>query len=526
MAEGSSPGIDAIYQFVSAGFQLFSGVAFYMVIVRLFNTSIVGAIALFLAIIGLFNIVFSFGLATAIQHFSSYHLARGDYATTASVLKRLLLYSTILALLGALTIVAGSGPISSLFLHTGAYTALVRLLGLVLLGNIIYGVLNGALLGLRRFRLAAVISIITWVFYYFGSVGLAILTRSFSTIVYGWMMGTFVGAALGLVALGRTVNGFGHNIDPGSSGGIRYDAGGGLAMSRNGGAGPSARTIIYYTVPVLLSGVIGYGATYVDRFVVAGLMSLSSLGVYNFALLVVGGTGFIATPFVNILITKFSSLFGAGLRSSIRDLMKTSTLLLSAIYVPVALVIAALAPIILALLGGGRYVGGSVALAVIMFFSALAVSGNMLMAALASTRRTRVFIYSSAAALASNLAFSLLLIPRLGLLGAAIGYSSANVGSFAVLWAFLNREGLLSYDARGMLKVWASSMGAFLILMLLERWVGYSIPLLFPYLIIGAAFYLVALKALRTFSKERKGFILSLFPASYGWLRWIIDVLL
>ena len=74
-----STGIDAIFQFTGSGVQLFSGAIFYVIIVRLFTTTAVGAIAFFLAVVGLFSIVFSFGLGSAAQHFISYHIGKNDF---------------------------------------------------------------------------------------------------------------------------------------------------------------------------------------------------------------------------------------------------------------------------------------------------------------------------------------------------------------------------------------------------------------------------------------------------------------
>lgn len=65
--QSRSIGIDALFQYTGSGVQFFSGMIFYLIIVRMFSTSSVGAIALFLAIIGLFQVVFSFGLGTAAQ---------------------------------------------------------------------------------------------------------------------------------------------------------------------------------------------------------------------------------------------------------------------------------------------------------------------------------------------------------------------------------------------------------------------------------------------------------------------------
>ena len=52
---------------------------------------------------------------------------------------------------------------------------------------------------------------------------------------------------------------------------------------------------------------------------------------------------------------KFSELFGEGRRGEIANIVDGSSVLLSSIYVPAALGIAALSPMILELLGGYQY---------------------------------------------------------------------------------------------------------------------------------------------------------------------------
>ena len=47
-----------------------------------------------------------------------------------------------------------------------------------------------------------------------------------------------------------------------------------------------SRSIFVYAIPVLLSSIIGYGASYTDRFVVAYLLNTYYLGIYNFTLLI------------------------------------------------------------------------------------------------------------------------------------------------------------------------------------------------------------------------------------------------
>ena len=507
LTSSRSLGLDAIFQYTGSGVQLFSGAIFYIIIVRMFSTTAVGAIALFLAIVGLFNIVFSFGLGTAAQHFTSYSLGIGDYAAVRKTIRKMIGFSFLLSLIGFGILLISSGGISLIFLHSTSYSFLVRLLSVVLLGNILFGILNGALLGLQNFRLSAIINIIIWVFYYFGSIALALYARSLDVIILGWIIGVFMGVSLELVIILRQVS--------------RYPS---------SGKAPGSNFILKYSLPVLLSGIIGYGASYMDRFVVAGLLNLSSLGVYNFALLIASSIGFLATPFNNILMPKFSELFGEGRRGEIANIVDGSSVLLSSIYVPAALGIAALSPMILELLGGYQYTGGYVALAIIMGFSALFISVNILTQAIASVRKTHLFIYSSAAALAANVVLSIVLIPRFGLIGAAFGFSSVYAATFVIQYYFARKNGIVHFNYSAFAKVWIASIIMFAVVMSaeepLEAILHHTLLLLPLYIALGFVVYVLAARILQIFKREDKDLIISLFPDKYRKIRRAIEVLI
>jgi O-antigen/teichoic acid export membrane protein len=66
VAEKDYVGISAIYQFLGNGVQMISGSLFYIFAAHIFSPSDLGTIALFIAIVGLFNIVFTLGLNTVV----------------------------------------------------------------------------------------------------------------------------------------------------------------------------------------------------------------------------------------------------------------------------------------------------------------------------------------------------------------------------------------------------------------------------------------------------------------------------
>ena len=496
-------GFDAIFQYTASGVQLVSGLLFYVVISHLFSKGEVGAIALFLAIIGLFNTFFSFGLGNAAQHFTSYNLGNGDLSSVRQTVFKFILFGFIFSMLGFIALMVFSGEISLIFLHSSSYTGLVRILAVVLIGNITLSILNGVLLGIQSFRISAIINIIIWTTYYFGSVIFAYLVRSLDMIIIGWLIGVFLGVAFQLFFILYS---------------MRKYSGPGMA--------PKNSHLFKYSVPILFSGLISYGAFYADRFIVSGLLSLSSLGVYNFSLLIASSIGFIVIPFNNILMPKFSEFFGKGELGSISAYVKISTLLLSSIFVPAAVGVAAIAPSIMNFIAGSSYLGAVEPLKVILVFSAIFVSSNILIQAIASVRKTRVLIFSSALSLSSNFVLSFVLIPIYGIVGAAFGFSSIYVSTFIVLYFATNKEKICSFNVLAIFKVWISSLIMYLLVYVAVGVFGNN-PLFLPIEIgFGILVYMVLSRLFKVFDPETKRMVLSLFPESNVKVRKVISILL
>ena len=202
----------------------------------------------------------------------------------------------------------------------------------------------------------------------------------------------------------------------------------------------------------------------------------------------------------------------------------TSTLL-SYFYVPCALGIAALAPNILSLLGGSEYVIVALPLRIIMFLTAIFVSQNIVTQVVASIRKTRVFLYSSGFAMLGNMILSFTLIPRLGLIGAAIGYSSVYAITFWILYFSSYKETVLSFDLLGILKIWTSSIMMFIFVYVVSISIGNSNYYLPFYVIMGGVIYLVLTRLMHIFKAKDKDLVLSLFPMKFTLLRRIILLL-
>lgn len=483
-------GTDAIFQYSGTLTRFLAGLIFYIVVDRLFDTTLVGAIALLIALIGMFDAVFSIGLGAAAQHFISAHLGKEDFGSARRTVLRIMTLAVISSFAGALALEALSPQISDILFHSPDFVFFVRVAAIILIGTILFEVFNGLLLGLQNFRASGVITVITWISYYAVAAILAFEVRSLFEVVLGWMAGMFTGMVIELVLIARAIRVF-----------------------PSGGTLPDNHVFFGFLVPVLVSGLLGYTSTYSDRFIVAGLLPLSQLGIYNFVLLFASSMMLVAVPFRNILIPKFSELFGRGEKDMIRGYVRGSVLLFSFIYIPMSLGIAAIAPLLLDVLGGAPYANGATSLVVIMFFSAVFSPQYVLTQAVVSVRKTYVLLFSTSVPLACNIALSIILIPRIGLVGAALGFSSVNVAAFFILLYYSRKEKLASFGLTGLVKIWAASLITFLLIYSVRIFTGNQVILIPLYIAVGLLVYVVSIRLLRTFSGENRNIVSSLFPA-------------
>ncbi|MGP6294028.1 oligosaccharide flippase family protein [Caldiplasma sukawensis] len=501
-------GISAIFQYLGNGVQILSGSLFYIVAARIFTPSDLGVLALFLAIVGIFGILFSLGLNTGVTHFVSYYLESQRYSPFKA-LKRILFLGLLTGFIGLIILLLLSPYISITFFHSANFSLYIKYLSIVIFETIIFNILVGAINGFQKFKISAIVSIFIWTLYYFGAIILALFLHSLIAIIYGWIIGLSLGIILGIIIIFILIRLSNKNIK---------------------GDTLDHKTIILYSLPVLFSSIIGYGASYTDRFVVAYFLNSASLGIYNFTLLFYSGILFIVGPFNNIILPKFSNLFGNNLNDAIRENTRISSLLLSFFYTPASFGVAALSPLLLYYIAGPSYVQAKIPLMIVMIITSFFISQNILIQAISSIRKTKLFIYSSSLSLIVNILLSFLLIPSYGITGASIGFSSVSIVSFIVIYNFAKDYNIVKFDILGMIKVWISAFLMFIVLFILTdkliSFYGYSPFFIIFLIILGAFIFILIANLLKIFNEDEKNFIYSIFPENYNFLKKLIKLII
>ena len=484
-----------------------AGAIFYLVLARLLPQDKLGSVVVLLAIATLVSSIFSLGLGQSFQHFLSFYLGRKDSLTLRALTRNALVVTLGLSALASLVTYLLSPFLSTVFFHSPDYVPQVEFVALYA-GLITAAILvQSILLGLQRFVAYAAITVVMYVTIYGAPlVLLFVLHVGLRDIVLGWSAGAGVGALLYLVAVAV----YYPRVDP-------------LVVApppRRTSA--LYRTIALYSLPLFIASVISTGATYVDRLVLAGLTDLSNVGVYNYAILVGSGSLIIVAPFQTILVPKISEAFGKDEPGAIRAMVRTASTLIILIYVPFALAVAAVGPVLLGVLVGSTYVPAAGPMAILLVLSAVAVPYSVLTSLATGVRRTSALVYASSAAIGLNASLSFLLVPRIGMAGAAVGNSAMSWGILLVLMVALRSNGLYSFDRSAIGRTWGSAAAMAALIGLPLLYFGETIWLAVPLLLLGAAVLVVLLRVSRAVPGEVREFVERLLPRRLGFLRPLI----
>ena len=485
------------WQYISSISFVIAGALFYIFLVHFYSTSIVGVFSLLSAISYLFANAFSLGLQQGIQHFISYHLGRGEDDAVKSLIKKFTIVALVLsvAAFGSLWLLIP--VITPLFFHTNAYLVYLRLTDVEILSMVITNILLYMLLGLQNFKLNGLLNLVNYVVGYGLIIPLIVLNKSPLVIIYAWIIGYYLTALLTLYFIyGKTKR-------------IKTEY---LHIVK-------LKPVLKYSTPIFISGLVGYGATYVDRFVVTAFLNLSELGIYNFSLLIVNALSILVSPFMIILLSRLSEFYGTGDNESFKRYSLKASEILTAVYVPLALIIAALSPSVLLFLAKSSYVSGAAPITIILITSSLTVSLSVFVVTLQAIRKTKVLIVSSSIGLISNLLLSIVLIPRFGIDGAAVGYASLNITLFVVIYYFSRKYGTLVYDGKKMLKIYVSGFVTYFLMILVQNRLGYSILKLFIFAVTGIAVYLFLIRLTAAFNENDIDLFLGMLPERYERLK-------
>ncbi len=191
-----------------------------------------------------------------------------------------------------------------------------------------------------------------------------------------------------------------------------------------------ARFLWSVTIPFALAGIFSRVYSYIDSIMISKLISEGAVGLYGVAYKIAFAFQFLPMAFAAALYPAMSETYVTD-RKKLGLLVTVSLNYLMLIVVPIAFGVATLAQEFILLLYGPEFLGSVMPLQILMFsliFAYLYWPGGSLLNA---TDRQALNTTVMGATMVLNIVLNALLIPRMGILGAAFAALAGN----ALLWS-------------------------------------------------------------------------------------------
>jgi O-antigen/teichoic acid export membrane protein len=331
-------------------------------------------------------------------------------------------------------------------------------------------VLNGALLGVRKYKEIAAIGVGSTLLRQALIISLVILFGSFLGLVVAWAISDLATAVVYLVYALRLF------LPP------RSDF--------------SQRQLVEYSWPLWISGAIGFGQNWFDRYLLIFYVSLSALGVYNATIIAFSVLAGIANAITTSLFPLYSS---HGWEKFVRlsESVRLASRYASFIILPICWGLIATAEAALSLFLGNAYVSGTQSLIVLtVTFAIGAFSLTAVSPVLLASGETLLSSIVSVISVIGSIAFAFVLLPVEGILGAAVARGVGTLLMAALTLIAVKRKNFLRLDVEAIWKsnVAAISMAAVLIFIQFFVHSKFLLPL---YVVIGLGVYLAMLRVLK-----------------------------
>lgn len=280
--------------------------------------------------------------------------------------------------------------------------------------------------------------------------------------------------------------------------------GGGKGDTDEGKPRSIARELLFFSLPVLGSSILWQIMTWTDTMMLGYFLTSDMVGLYNGAVPLARLLPTILVSF-NFLYLPLASRFYA--RNQMEELKRIYQVLARWIFLialPVFLVLVLFPHTVLGFLFGAAYTEAVSSLQVLVagyfILVCLGISANTLIA----MGRTKFILCSVLAGLIVNVALNISLIPRLGILGAAIGTASALVSVYVLTTLRLySLTGIHQFTRNYLKPILASSVPIFVIYGLVKHlWIAVPLWLLPIIFLLFLGLYFLSVLFTRSLDKE------------------------
>jgi O-antigen/teichoic acid export membrane protein len=265
----------------------------------------------------------------------------------------------------------------------------------------------------------------------------------------------------------------------------------------------SLPSYLAFGVPVVPAVFFSWMVNVSSRYAIGFFLGPRFVGIYSAAY----GGGMLATiffsPVLFLLAPSISSLWEEGQIEEVKKVLKYSTKYALLLTIPMVFALSILAEPVLALMATPDYVGGAILIPFIGVAQVAWMLSGVAEAVIGLARRTWVFPLVYGVCALCNLILNVLLIPRIGILGAAISMLIAYLTLPVMTFTISSRHLLPPTDISAVAKSIAASVVMSLVIWRLRP--GAPIELAFSAML-GATTYFMVLLLSRAFERNEVRF--------------------
>ena len=180
------------------------------------------------------------------------------------------------------------------------------------------------------------------------------------------------------------------------------------------------KAYLSFSLPMIFTGVFVWIIHSSDRYMIGYFMSSASVGIYSAAYGMGGVIPIFSNPIGIILFPTVSKLWDEGNVSEAKTHLRFSLKYFLMLAIPSAFGLSVLAKSLLLILSTSEFISGAILVPFVAFGMILYYTVNPFHYILTSVKRTNLIAISLGAASICNIVLNILLIPKIGILGAAI----------------------------------------------------------------------------------------------------------
>ncbi|MGQ9654422.1 MAG: flippase [Thermodesulfobacteriota bacterium] len=390
------------------------------------------------------------GLANGLVRFSSTYAAEGSKQRIRDAVVSAGVVSLITSLLGVVLICLASGTLAEALFHDPSFAPHLRWLSISIPIVISLSLLQAVMRGIQRIDKMVALGVIRSMIH-LAVVGLLLqIGMELGGAIAAFIVGGLAPICYGIIILRR------------------------MGLRMLGGAASEVRGLLAFSIPIFLATLSQFVVARLDLLILGYFYGAQSAGLYRAAVTVGSMVNFILGAMNTAFAPMIAELHHLDRKTELKAMYKTVTRWILMVAVPVCCLVLILSKDLLRLFGRG-FEEAYVALGILSIAQLCNAATGSVGFMLQMTGKERWFLFNYVASAFLNVSLNLLLVPALGLKGAAIATGSSivvvNALGSAELWMSQRIHPWSKWCVLTMAVATASALVGLGIQLLLDNWI-------------------------------------------------------